>query len=237
MKRFAFVLFFVVLALSQTAAPVMAQDSNCTNAPTNNLRVGIWARVVQSPDANNLRQRPSTSAPVLDTMSSHRRFEIVGGPRCSGGLRWWQVRFEGIVGWTADGQGSERWLERLPAETQALIDASANTSTIVPPVAMTATPSPTRNSDCWDAPTRPYLVNGGYAVPNTNISDTKIVYSDTDLTSAIATLSRNTVLSIVSEPVCSGGRRWYQVEFNQVQSGWITDGDADVRYYLRYTPE
>lgn len=233
MKRLLSAVLLVVLALSQTAMPAMAQDS-CTNAPSNSLSVGIWARVVEAPEANNLRERPSTSAPVLDRMSSHRRFEIVGGPRCNGGLRWWQVRFEGIIGWTADGEGTERWLERLPAETQALID-SANTSGVVPPVAVTATPTTTSNQ-CWDAP-RAYLVNGGYAMPNGNISQTKVVYSDTDLTSGIATLTRNTVLSIVSEPVCRDGRRWYQVEFNQVQSGWIVDGDANVRFYIRYTPE
>lgn len=236
MKRLLSVLAaLIVLALSQTAAPVMAQDSNCTNAPSNTLRVGIWARVVEAPDANNLRAEPSTSARILDRMTSHRRFEIVGGPRCNGGLRWWQVRFEGIVGWTADGQGSERWLERLPAETQALIDASASTNTTVP-VVVTATPSTSNSNQCWDAP-RQYLENGGYAIPNRNNSHLKIVYTDTDLNSGMATLTRNTVLSIVSEPVCRGGRRWYQVEFNQVQTGWITDGDADVRYYLRYTPE
>jgi uncharacterized protein YraI len=41
-------------------------------------------------------------------------FSVVGGPQCADGYRWWQVSYNGLVGWTASGSGSEYWVEPIP---------------------------------------------------------------------------------------------------------------------------
>jgi hypothetical protein len=37
----------------------------------------------------------------------------LAGPVCGENLAWWQVDYNGLVGWTAEGQGNEYWLESL----------------------------------------------------------------------------------------------------------------------------
>ncbi len=37
-------------------------------------------------------------------------FTVIGGPICSDGFRWWQITYNGLNAWTADGQGAEYWL-------------------------------------------------------------------------------------------------------------------------------
>lgn len=223
----------IALALCQIATPAMAQDM-CSNAPSINLRVGMWVRVTNDPaTANNLRTEPRLTAEVIDQMGTHRRSEIVGGPRCANGLRWWQVRFEGLVGWTADGQGSERWLEALPADMQTRIDAAA---TLVPQQSQTPVPTGTQDINCWNAPDNPSLVNGGYAMPNSLDTEPNVLYESNELTSNGVLIRNGTILTITSDPVCRGGRRWYQVRTEYGQTGWITDGEGNRRFYLRFVP-
>lgn len=36
---------------------------------------------------------------------------MLAGPECSGGFAWWQVRYGGQIGWTAEGGDGVYWLE------------------------------------------------------------------------------------------------------------------------------
>jgi hypothetical protein len=38
-------------------------------------------------------------------------FVVVSGPQCVSGYAWWQVNYNGVTGWTAEGQGNDYWLE------------------------------------------------------------------------------------------------------------------------------
>jgi hypothetical protein len=62
---------------------------------------------------NNLRQEPSTSSQRIGEIPSGAEFDVLAGPICGENLAWWQVNYNGIVGWTAEGQGNEYWLEPL----------------------------------------------------------------------------------------------------------------------------
>jgi hypothetical protein len=96
--------FRLVPGMSSTAA------TDCPGLPGASLGVGLGGAVVTGFGANNLRAAPSTSAEVIAVMPEGAEFTVIGGVVCADGFRWWEVDYNGQVGWTADGQGNEVWL-------------------------------------------------------------------------------------------------------------------------------
>jgi hypothetical protein len=44
-------------------------------------------------------------------MPAGASFAVVGTGQCdSQGLRWYPINYQGVSGWTAEGQGSEYWI-------------------------------------------------------------------------------------------------------------------------------
>jgi uncharacterized protein YraI len=62
---------------------------------------------------NNLRQGPGQSTAYLGEIPPGGVFEVLDGPRCASGLSWWQVRYNGLVGWTPEGDAADYWLAPL----------------------------------------------------------------------------------------------------------------------------
>jgi hypothetical protein len=92
--------------------PRSQSASGCANAPLPRLVVG-GSGLVTPGLPNKLRAGPHKSDTVIGSMPAGAIFSVIGGPICGDGLRWWQVTYKGLNGWTADGQGTEYWL--LPA--------------------------------------------------------------------------------------------------------------------------
>ena len=111
----------LVLALALAVMPpigVQAQGT-CGTAPAPRLTVGATARVSITPDGtgNNLRAAASSSAAttVLGVMSVGEVFAVLAGPQCVDDFYWYQVRrWDGQVGWTAEGNASGYWVEPWP---------------------------------------------------------------------------------------------------------------------------
>jgi hypothetical protein len=61
-------------------------------------------------DANNLRSAPSVNAAKIGAIPGGETFIVYDGPVCSGGMAWWQVDYDGTVGWTVEGADDEYWL-------------------------------------------------------------------------------------------------------------------------------
>ena len=107
----------VLLGLFAAAFPVDAQgDGGCLDAPTPRLISGERGRVGPGA-ANNVRSQSDADADLVGTIPAGSEFTVLDGPVCAGGFNWWQVDYEGLVGWTVEGQGDDYWLEPLPAET------------------------------------------------------------------------------------------------------------------------
>jgi hypothetical protein len=85
----------------------------CPGAPPPRLVVGAQARVILSTSPNNLRDAPVTGA-VLAQIPAGGAFTVLAGPTCANAMNWWQVNYNGTVGWTAEGDASGYWLEPLP---------------------------------------------------------------------------------------------------------------------------
>ena len=84
----------------------------CDGAPLPTLRVGGRGQVTPGLP-NKLRAGPHISDTVIGAMPSGATFSVIGGPICQGGLRWWQITYNGLNAWTADGQGTQYWLEPI----------------------------------------------------------------------------------------------------------------------------
>lgn len=65
--------------------------------------VNTQARVIAGNTPNRLRVAPSSAAEQINVIQPNRTFDVIGGPSCADNLVWWQVAFDGQIGWTAEG--------------------------------------------------------------------------------------------------------------------------------------
>ena len=94
------------------ATPIAVQ---CPGFLPSRLVPGQLARVTPG-DPNNLRALPNVSAPLVGRMPGESVFTVMTGPVCDpAGMAWWQVTYNGLIGWTVEGQGSAYFLEPLAA--------------------------------------------------------------------------------------------------------------------------
>jgi hypothetical protein len=78
----------------------------CDPALLPRLAVGEVARVTPGA-ANNLRAQASRGASEVGEIPGGETFLVLGGPVCGDGLTWWDVDFNGLRGWTAEGASGE----------------------------------------------------------------------------------------------------------------------------------
>ena len=79
-------------------------------APAPQLQVGGYGQVTPGLP-NKVRSSPALSAEQTGNIPGEGVFTVLDGPVCAEGLQWWQVNYNGLIGWTADGSGSEYWVE------------------------------------------------------------------------------------------------------------------------------
>lgn len=93
-------------------------QASCPRSPSpSRLRAGIVARVTEGGLPSRLRSEPNTGAEVLASIPQLEEFAVVEGPECDEQqLRWWQVDYQGTVGWVAEGVGEEYYLEPVRTE-------------------------------------------------------------------------------------------------------------------------
>lgn len=109
-----------VILCSTNAAPTPNPSVNCpppgdaAYLPPR-LTIGQQARVTEGGIPNLLRDGPGQSGKLLGEIPSGGVFNVLDGPRCStlDKIIWWQVNYNGTVGWTAEGQTGSYWLEPL----------------------------------------------------------------------------------------------------------------------------
>jgi hypothetical protein len=93
-----------------TPSFVLPVNGQCPGFLPSRLKVGGKGRVLPG-TSNRLRQSPSDGT-VHTTIPAGATFDVLEGPICtSNAIAWWKVNYGGIVGWTAEGQESNYWLE------------------------------------------------------------------------------------------------------------------------------
>jgi hypothetical protein len=79
------------------------------------LRIGSTARVTLGAP-NALRTQPTVNnqlSRVIGSIPGGQTFTVLNGPICADGYTWWQVNYQGMIGWTAEGEGTTYWLEPI----------------------------------------------------------------------------------------------------------------------------
>ena len=87
-------------------------DDVCTGLLAPRLVVGQLGAVTPG-NANNMRSEPSKNGTKIGQIPAGGQFAVLAGPNCADGFVWWQVNYEGTVGWTVEGADGEYWLEPI----------------------------------------------------------------------------------------------------------------------------
>lgn len=116
------ILFMVRISISSIAA----QDGSvpCPGLLPTRLAIGMDARITPG-DPNNLRVGASVNSDIHTQISGGTSIFIMGGPVCADGFVWWQVNYDGLIGWTVEATATEYWIEPATTSstsTQSIID-------------------------------------------------------------------------------------------------------------------
>ena len=90
---------------------------SCANGMQTRLTPGQPGRVTLDPPLpNSLRTQPLASSPQIAQIPAGGVFTVLAGPQCGNNRAWWQVNYNGLVGWTSEGDNGVYWLEPAPAD-------------------------------------------------------------------------------------------------------------------------
>jgi uncharacterized protein YraI len=93
------------------AGTYWTEPLKCAHSLVSQLLPNTVGRVTPG-TPNRLRLTPGSTGAVIGEIPGGGTFSIVGGPQCgSEGWLWWQVNYNGTIGWTAEGDNSTYWLE------------------------------------------------------------------------------------------------------------------------------
>lgn len=98
-----------------TAVPIPTQvisappTTACTNALPSRLYAGARGIVIDE-FPNTLRSSATVSSANIGSIPPYGYFYVINGPICADGFVYWQVNYQGIIGWTAESNAVEYWL-------------------------------------------------------------------------------------------------------------------------------
>jgi hypothetical protein len=91
--------------------PAQEVQNSCGDALVSRLNAGQPAQVVVGQGANNVRVDPGKDGELLGQIPEGQQFMVIDGPECIENMFWWHVDYNGLNGWTAEGDNSVYWLE------------------------------------------------------------------------------------------------------------------------------
>jgi hypothetical protein len=204
-------ILLVIFILSLAGLTVQASEAQ-TGAPcyqTARLWVGGSGRVTTTPNLpNRIRSYPAFNAGVQGYIPAGSSFSIIGGPYCESGVQWWQVNYNGRVGWTAEGDGAAiYWLEPIAYN---------------PPSACVL---PTRLAVGGQGRVIPGDPNIVRSAPGTQSSGAASV--------VLGSMPGGTVFNVLGGPACGpDGRWWWFVDGSNGAAGWTAEGEGYSNYWL-----
>lgn len=248
-----------------TATPIVATESEptaqCEGALPSRLQVGSTAQVSNT-DGIPLRVRQEPGGVVLTEIVEGTQFDVLAGPQCLDGYAWWQIELaSGTVGWSAEGDNEDYWVEVLSLPTAIPTATVASTATAIPTEedAMAETTSvPTVSAETTQEPssTGDTTTEGEVTVGDGNCDaspESRITVGMNVTVQAaggslalranpldstpVAQLPDQTVLPVVGGPACRTGYRQWQVRATidgVLRDGWVSEGTV-TRYFLEPT--
>lgn len=109
-------LLTVAVLILLVAVPCQAQDNagDCPGILPSRLLSGKPAQTTPGVP-NNVRDEPSVDATKVGEIPPETLFDVLEGPICADGYAWWHVAYEGISGWTVEGDAEDYWT--IPVDT------------------------------------------------------------------------------------------------------------------------
>lgn len=103
-----------VVIIEATPVTIDTSDNTCPNGLLPRLSLGETART--TPEiGSNVRSLPDLDAEDIGTIPPSTTFVVIGGPECGAdGNYWWQIDYNGLQGWTIQGQGGLYYVEPIP---------------------------------------------------------------------------------------------------------------------------
>lgn len=105
-------LLLVGLCLLLIPIPISAQITNCPGALPSRMVVNQPGRVI-APNGTNLRAAPGINGELVGGAPVNAEFTVLDGPVCADGFTWWEIAYRNRVGWSAEGDDQDYWLESL----------------------------------------------------------------------------------------------------------------------------
>ncbi len=200
-------LVVVALTLLGTGAEqAQAGHFQGTCSQPTRLAVGGQGRVTTFPNLpNRVRAYPSFAGSVVGYIPAGGVFSVLGGPVCQQGTWWWQVNYNGLVGWTGEGNGyGTYWLEPVAA-----------------PPACALVPRLTVGGQGRVTPGLPNVVRNA---PGTQSSGANSV--------VIGYIPGGGIFSVLGGPTCGPDARWWwYVNYNGLV-GWTAEGEGSNTYWV-----
>jgi uncharacterized protein YraI len=224
--------------------------SSCSGLPTPRLRIGEAARVTPGGLPNSVRVQTDPTAGAVGEIPAGATFMVLDGPRCGAGYTWWLVDYNGIVGWTPEGDASEYWLEPLGAgvtpTNSGLVLLPTRTPTLAPtlpvatatPVAMQITPANSLGATLIPTPTT-FACTGAQPSRLTVGRQARValggfpnnVRAAPGVSSAyVGEIPPGGIFNVLAGPECASGYTWWQVDYNGLV-GWTPEGST-FNYWL-----
>ncbi len=100
------------LIISGAVLGAWAQQAGACEGYMPVLSIGAEGRV-RAGSANNVRAQPDRDAERIGEIPAGGVFTVVDGAVCSDGLTYWLVDYDGLIGWTAEANETDVFLEPL----------------------------------------------------------------------------------------------------------------------------
>lgn len=176
-------------------------DAGCMALPSR-LSAGQYGRVTYGGMPNVLRTQPNRSytSSIIANIPAGDTFYIISGPTCGEGITWWQVNYSGLTGWTAEGYGSQYWLESLS--------------------------SPPPPGGC---PMLPSRMLSGYTGIVTPGLPNRLRTNPSLSGQVMANMPAGATFLVISGPSCVDNTYWWQVNYRGTV-GWTAEGQGGRTY-------
>ncbi len=204
-KRLLYI--FTLLIVTAALVPAVSAQTACYGGLTPRLQIGGQGQVTPGLP-NTLRSQPyvGSDSVILGQIPAGGIFTVLSGPNCYGGLNWWQVNYNGQVGWTPEGsQYGIYWVQPVSS-----------------------------SGGCMPMPSR--LIAGQYGrvlptLPNMLRSQPYIGYDS----QVVGQVPVGALVQVIAGPNCSNNMTWWLVNYNGV-NGWTAEGQAGSYWLEPYGP-
>lgn len=191
--------------------PTQAQGAGtCVGAPAARLAPNMSARVtLDPPRPNSLNTQPappsrSPNSAQLGLIPAGSVVTVLAGPVCSFGFQWYQVNFNGQVGWTAEGEAGVYWMEPYGG--------------------------PAPSACAPNLPPRLIIGSQGRVTPGVPNAIRSGPSRQNGVSSVVGTIPGGGVFNVLNGPICGDGLTWWQVSYLGV-TGWTAEGE-NFTYWL-----